>query len=342
MDERTPPRDLSRLKIDRSKPPEPSRWRPRAPFLVCGAAVVIALTVLLTGGSDEKEGSAVAASPSRVESVPPPPPLARPAGSLSASGYVVPQRKAAVASKATGRLAKLYVGEGDVVKAGQIIGALESGDLEAQLREKEANLAALEARIGFAQAELEEAGHERERASSLRRSGATSQNELERSLARHKKAEADLTASKANRDLGAAQLERAKVDLEYTKIVAPFDGTVLTKNADIGEVVAPFGSASNARAAIVTMADMSSLQVEADVSESNLSRVFVGQPCVISLDSFPDRKYKGVVEKIVPTVDRAKATVLTKIRFLDRDEHVIPEMSAKVVFEPGARANEKN
>ncbi|HEY4491088.1 MAG TPA: efflux RND transporter periplasmic adaptor subunit, partial [Acidobacteriota bacterium] len=109
-------------------------------------------------------------------------------------------------------------------------------------------------------------------------------------------------------------------------------GTVLTKSADVGEIVAPFGSAGNSKGAVVSLADMSSLQVEADVSESNIQRISLGQPCEVTLDAFPEKRYRGAVHMIVPTADRAKATVLTKVRFLDQDERVLPEMSAKVAF----------
>ena len=124
----------------------------------------------------------------------------------------------------------------------------------------------------------------------------------------------------------------AGVALDNTLIRAPFDGTVLTKDANVGEVVAPFGAASNSRGAVVTMADMSSLEVEADVSESNITRVKIGQPTDIVLDAYPEVRYQGYVSKIVPTADRAKATVLTKVRFKARDDRVLPEMSAKVAF----------
>jgi RND family efflux transporter MFP subunit len=120
--------------------------------------------------------------------------------------------------------------------------------------------------------------------------------------------------------------------MEYTRIRAPFDGTVLTKDADVGEVVAPFASSANSRGAVVSMADMGSLQVEADVSESNITRVSVGQPCEITLDAYPDTRYRGTVHKIVPTADRAKATVMTKVAFNRLDERVLPDMSAKVAF----------
>jgi RND family efflux transporter MFP subunit len=111
----------------------------------------------------------------------------------------------------------------------------------------------------------------------------------------------------------------------------------------VGEVVAPFGSAASAKAAVVTMADMDSIQIEADVSESNLEKIHTGQRCEITLDAYPDTKYDGVVEAIVPTVDRAKATVLTKIRIVNRDDRVLPEMSARVAFlsEPSGPADHK-
>ena len=150
--------------------------------------------------------------------------------------------------------------------------------------------------------------------------------------ARFKKATAELAAARSALEVGRSQLEKTKVDLEYTKIIAPFDGTVLTKDADVGEIVAPFGSSSSARAAIVTLADLKSLQVEADVSESNLSKVKVGQRVEIRIDSFPGVVYSGLVSKIVPTVDRAKGTVLVKISFDNLDDKVLPEMSAKVNF----------
>ncbi len=105
-----------------------------------------------------------------------------------------------------------------------------------------------------------------------------------------------------------------------------------TKYADVGEVVAPFGAAANARAAVVTMADLDSLMVEVDVAESNLDKVRLGQPGEISLDAIPDRRFPGQVHMIVPTADRTKATVLTKVKFLESDDRVLPEMSAKVAF----------
>lgn len=251
---------------------------------------------------------------------------------LYATGYVVASRQAAVASKATGRLKTLKVEEGDAVKEGDVLGVLENDDLLALVKEREASVEALQARIRFTEAELEDATLNRDRVVQLEKKKVVSRSEKDQALARYKKALSEVESAKANLSLAAAQLERTKVDLSYTFILAPFDGTVLTKNADVGEIVAPLGSSANARAAIVTIADMNSLEVEADVSEANITKIFVGQGCAITLDSYPGKPYKGKVSKIVPTVDRAKATVLTKIKFIDRDDKVIPEMSAKIAF----------
>jgi len=166
----------------------------------------------------------------------------------------------------------------------------------------------------------------------LLKEDALSRSVGDAALSRFKKATAELSAAKSSLEVGRSQLAKAQVDLEYTKIIAPFDGTVLTKDADVGEIVAPFGSSTSARAAIVTLADLKSLQVEADVSESNLSKVKMGQKVEIRIDSFPGVIYPGRVNKIVPTVDRAKGTVLVKISFDELDDKVLPEMSAKVNF----------
>jgi RND family efflux transporter MFP subunit len=129
-----------------------------------------------------------------------------------------------------------------------------------------------------------------------------------------------------------ATFEGTKVSVEYTLLRAPFDAVVLTKNADIGDIVTPLGAAANAKAAVVTIADMNSLQVEADVSESNLEQVKKGQPCEIQLDALPEKRFRGEVHMVIPTADRSKATVMVKVRFLDIDPRVLPEMSAKVAF----------
>lgn len=320
--------DLSKLRIARGESAaSPTSFRPKLrPWMA--APIVLLIMLFAFSGKDKKPTADSIAQPQlQLQKVAP-----SESGRLTATGYVVAQRRAAVASKGTGRLRELRAREGDKVKEGDIIAVIENEDIVAQIKQLEAQVAALDAQVAAVQADADEAARQFERVKKMRKETLSSQSDLEQAEARYRRSIAVLAGAKANVALAAAQLEKGKVELDYTLIRAPFDGTVLTKNADVGEIVAPFGSSATARAAVVTIADMNSLQVEADVSESNISRVTVGQPCEITLDSFPDKRYRGEVTKIVPTVDRAKATVLTKIKFLDIDASVLPEMSAKVIF----------
>jgi RND family efflux transporter MFP subunit len=159
----------------------------------------------------------------------------------------------------------------------------------------------------------------------LREQEFIAQAEYDVAEARYKRVVATIEAAKF-------AVREAEVAVENTRIVAPFDGTVLKKNADVGEIVAPLAGAASSKAAVVTIADMASLEVEADVSEANITRVIPEQSCEITLDAYPQQRYPGYVTKIVPTADRAKATVLVKIRFRAYDQKVLPEMSAKISF----------
>ncbi len=239
---------------------------------------------------------------------------------LVATGYVVAQVKAAVASKATGRLEQLNVEEGDQVKSGEVLAVLENGDVRADLQRARAALA-------VARADSSIAAIDRERVLGLIKTGSTTNDRVDAAQAAYERANAGVKVALAGVDY-------AEVAVENTIIRAPFDGTVLSKDADVGEMVAPFASASSSRGAVVTLADMSSLEVEADVSESNIYKVKVGQPCEIVLDAYPGVRYAGEVKKIVPTADRSRATVMTKIAFKNVDGRVLPEMSARVNFLP--------
>jgi RND family efflux transporter MFP subunit len=251
---------------------------------------------------------------------------------LNASGYVVAQRKAAVASKITGRLISLSVEEGSRVKTGEVIARLENEDSQAALNRAQANVNLARSTLDQAKAELEDAQLSYRRNEQLVAKGFVAQSTLDASEARYKGAKAGVAAQVAAIRAAEAALEEAKVLVEYANIRAPFDGVVLTKSADIGDIVTPLGAAANAKAAVVTMADMSSLQVEVDVSESNISQVRVGQSCDVRLDAFPDLRFRGGVHMIVPTADRTKASVLVKVAFKEVDPRILPEMSAKVAF----------
>ncbi|MFH1699453.1 MAG: efflux RND transporter periplasmic adaptor subunit [Candidatus Zixiibacteriota bacterium] len=239
---------------------------------------------------------------------------------LVATGYVVAQIKASVSSKATGRLISLNVEEGDMVRKGNVIARLENDDITA-------NLDLFKAYLRQYQADSIEAHLHYNRQKKLLDAGFATQEVFDQATAGFQKAIANVQA-------GNAQIRAAEVALENTIIRAPFDGTVLTKDADVGEMVAPLAASASSRGAVVTIADMSSLEVEADVSESNIQKVVPGQPCEIILDAYPSIKYSGFVKKIVPTADRSRATVMVKIAFREKNDGVLPEMSARVNFLP--------
>jgi RND family efflux transporter MFP subunit len=251
---------------------------------------------------------------------------------LNASGYVVAQRKAAVAAKTTSSLEWLGVEEGSRVRKGEVIARLEGKDVVAARQQAAANLKVAAANLNQAKAELHDATLAYKRQKELLEEGIVAKADFDAAEARYKKATAGVAGGESAVKASMAALREADVAVEYTLIRAPFDAVVLTKNADVGDIITPLGAAANAKASVVTIADMGSLQVEADVSESNLEKIRVGQPCEISLDALPDDRFRGKVHMIVPTADRSKATVMVKVRFVDVDRRVLPEMSAMVAF----------
>ncbi|MBN8704951.1 MAG: efflux RND transporter periplasmic adaptor subunit [Bacteroidetes bacterium] len=315
--------DLSFLKINRNQPEPASgngKW-----FVLAGSAVLLILLVwfLTSNGSSAgpvETGVAILSTPAQENSV------------MVASGYIVAQRKAAVASKGTGRLETLLVIEGDKVVQGQLIGRIESQDVEAVLDQAKANLNMSIAGLTTAQTELEESKLNLERSKSLFDRNLISKSEHENAEFRNRRAVSGLASATAGIEVAKAAVRSAEVGVENTNIRAPFTGVVLTKNANVGEVISPFGAAAGSRGNVVMMADMTSLEVEAEVSESNIQKITEGMACEIMLEAYPDSRYQGFVNKVVPTADRAKATVLTKVRFRKTDEKVLPEMRAKVNF----------
>ncbi len=251
---------------------------------------------------------------------------------LNASGYVVADRKSAVASKVTGRLVYLGVEEGSPVKEGQIIARLENRDALAARDRAMANVAVARYNLQQAQAELTNAELDYERKKTLAEKGTIARSVFDTAEARYRTAQAAVEALTAAQRAAEAALEEARVLLDYTNIRAPFDAVVLTKNADIGDIVTPLAATADAKAAVVTIADMDSLLAEVDVSESNIIQVKVGQPCEIRLDAFADTRFPGRVHMVLPTADRSKASVTVKVAFRDKDPGILPEMSAKVAF----------
>ena len=317
--------DLSKLRINRGGATGVPAPRRRVPSWLIGAVIV---AVLAAAYLVRSLNAPLAVEPATVSSAYPSLSFMQ----LNATGYVVAQRKAAVASKATGRLEWLGVREGSRVKQGEIIARLENRDVTAAMEQAAAGIKVAQANLEQGQAELNEAGRNFERSRDLLAKNFVSQAAHDTAAARFEKARAAISGNKASIAVAQANHRAAQVAVEQTLIRAPFEGVVLTKNANVGDVITPFSSALGSQAAVVTMADMSTLEVEADVSESNLGKVRLDQPCEIQLDALPDVRFRGRLLRLVPTVDRAKATVMAKIRFEQLDPRILPEMSAKVAF----------
>ena len=318
-----PDHNLDRLKIDRSPAaaaPRRRTWIRYAALASVIAAAVAGAAIVLTGRPTVETATVTSVYPFQNDTL------------LNATGYVVPQRKASVASKAQGRVEWLGVLEGTRVKKNEIIARLESRDVEAALDQALAQVKVAEANLALQQAELRDAEASFHRTAILVPKGALPAAQYDADLARLNKARAAVSSNRATIASAQANARAARVAVDQTVIRAPFDGVVIVKHANVGDNITPFSSASDSKGAVVTIADMDTLEVEADVAESNIAGIHVDQPCQIQLDALPDVRLAGRVSRIVPTVDRSKATVLVKVRFVDRDPRVLPDMSAKIAF----------
>ena len=320
---------LQQLSIDRSSPGI-ARKRHWGRWIAAGLAVAAAAGFALRPGKTEVQVTSVVTTyPSQQYA------------QLTASGYVVAQRRAAVASKATGRLVWLNVREGSQVKQGEVLARLDASDVQAAIAQAQAGIAQAQAGVAQAMVERVNAEGDLRRTQGLQAQGFVSPQSVDAVTTRVNAAKAAVLSAEAAVAVSRAQLRVQQVNQDFTEIRAPFDGVVLVKNANVGDIITPFSSAAGSQGAVVTMADMRTLEVEADVSESNLAKARTGQPVEITLDALPGVRFRGSVVGIVPTVDRAKATVMTKIRFEKLDERILPEMSAKVTILSQAATDEE-
>jgi RND family efflux transporter MFP subunit len=308
--------DLASLRIDREQPAG-SPWRKKALLFFIPAVLVLGALYFLRirQAFSAPEVSTVKAQIGQAGQAS--------AGSavLTASGYVVARRKAVVSAKIQGRLSDLRVEEGSKVREGEVIARLESVDYEAQVQRSKAQ-------VQRAEADLSEARRQTRVAESLSREAVLSRDELEASQSRVKVAEANLSQAKADQEFATAQLQN-------TLIRAPFTGVVVKKMAEVGESVAPIPpgvNLSTSSGAIVALADLATLEVEADVAEANVARLADEQPAEVTVEAFPQDHYKAILRQVIPTADRTKATVQVKVTILDKDPKLKPEMSAKVTF----------
>jgi HlyD family secretion protein len=307
--------ELASLKIDRSRPRR-SPWRWPLLLLVPAVLALFALYALRAQQAfSAPEVETTVASVTRDVSPSAGTPI------LTASGYVVARRKAVVSAKIQGRLAELRVEEGSEVKKGEVLARLESNDYEASVERARAS-------VQRAEADLAEQQRQLRLATELAKEDVLAEDQREAAASRVRIADADLAQAKADADFAEAQLQN-------TVIRAPFAGVVVKKMAEVGESVAPIPpgvNISTSSGAIVALADLATLEVEADVAEANVAKVASGQPAEVTVEAIPNRRYKAVLRQVIPTADRTKATVMVKVTILDKDKDLKPEMSAKVTF----------
>ena len=316
---------LSRLAIDRTAV-VPRRRRPlwKRWWVWTIALIVLAAVALFIGRRNAPQAVEIATVAAAYPSAS--------VAALNATGRVVAARRASVSSKGTGRLEWLGVQEGQRVTEGDIIARLENRDVAAEREQAAAQVQVARANLAQGQADLEDAAAAYKRAQDLAQQKFIAGSALDTAEARYNKSRAAIDTLKAQITVAQANHRAADVAFDQTLIRAPFTGMVLTKSANVGDIVTPFSAAAGTTGAVVTMADMETLEVEADVSEASIAKITVGQPAEIQLDAFPDLRLLGEVSRIVPTVDRAKATLLVKVKFVERDPRVLPDMSAKIAF----------
>jgi RND family efflux transporter MFP subunit len=323
--------DLSKLRIDRDPPPEIRRAFGRN-LAIAGVAVVLVIAALLFARSRStvavetivatpvSSGGGSAGGPA--------------ATSVTANGYVVARVRAAVSAKIPGRIASLTVDGGSEVQRGQVIARLENADYAAAVAEARANLASARAQLTEAVTERDQSARESRRVNQIHgeHPELVSAQDAEAAQSRADQAAARAGSAQARVESADAALRFAQATLENTYIRAPFTGTVLRKEAEVGEVVAPSVGGGLTRGAVVTMADLASLEVEVDVNEAYIGRVRHGQPARITLDAYQDTSFRGTVRQVVPTADRQRATVQVKVSIVDHDSRILPEMGARVDF----------
>ena len=290
---------LNNLRIDRSAQSEPAE----IPYKNIAVASVVCLIVFFGISSFFSEEEIIEVSIFSVKSLDDSDNSS--VSLLDASGYVVARRKATVSSKITGKVLEVFIEEGDYVSKGQVLAQLDDSTSQAELN--------------YASSQFDEAKRIYNRTREL--------------IAGNLASQASLDAAGAQMDGLEALLAVRKQVVNDMKIRAPFGGVVVYKAAQPGEMISPVSAGGGSiRTGIGTIVDMDSLEIEVDVNEAFINRVQAGQPVVANLNAYPKWDIASEVIAIIPTADRNKATVRVRIRLLDKDERVLPDMGARVSF----------
>ncbi len=333
----SPVGDLSRLRINRDAPPR-RRWLPWVALVVILAA---AAAVYPKARAYLAQRQAPEVDVARATQV-----VAAAGGStdlpvLVATGYVVARRSSDVGVKTGGRLARLKFEEGTRVRKGEVIAEIEHADIEAQLEASRRSVAEAEAQLTQAIASRDEDLRMLERQRALMQDGITTTAALTAAQAASAVSAARVTSSEAAIASARARVRVTEEAVENTNVRAPFDGVVIKKRAEVGETVSPFGVAGQAAregGAIATIADLSELEVQTEVSENSVAKLTAAMGAEVKLQAYQDQVYQGRLRQIFPSADRAKSIVEVRVTILNADAQVKPEMTASVTFQE-KRAN---
>ena len=261
---------------------------------------------------------------------------------LNASGYVTARRQATVSSKVTGKITEVMVEEGMKVTAGQVLARLDETNVTANLRLAEAQRRVAMSSLAETRVRVEEARRDLRRTRDLLGSGIATESQLDRDEAALQALEARLVRQQDEITVTEREVSRWVQQLEDIVIRAPFDGVVIAKNAQPGEMISPISAGGGyTRTGICTVVDMDSLEIEVDVNESNINRVKPGQPVAAVLDAYPEWQIPARVIAIIPAADRQKATVKVRIGFESLEERILPDMGVKVAFQSGHPADSR-
>lgn len=330
---------LNQLRLDREEPAlERLVWRPR--FLIAGliaAAGVAAFVGMRFAAAPAERGQPGVAA---AEEAAPPKAAASEAAPgasiLDASGYVVARRAATVSAKITGKVVAVLIEEGQRVEADEIIARLDDANARAQVAQATAQVEQQRANLMAASVALANARPTFDRSERQFAAKVISAQAFDDAKAGYDAAQAQSAVAARALAVAEANLAVMQRALDDTVVRAPFGGIVTVKAAQQGEMVSPISAGGGfTRTGIGTIVDMESLEVEVDVSENFISRVAGGQPVAITLNAYPDRRIPGRVIAIIPTADRAKATVKVRVGFDERGTDVLPEMGARVAFFSG-------
>lgn len=328
----TPPRDLSSLRIeDRSRSGGKASKRLRLFAAALGGLVVLGGLFLALRPQRPLVEVAAAQPASHSEAM----------TLLNASGYVTPRRRATVAAKVTGRVEQIFAEEGLHVKAGQVLAELDCSQSRAALASAITDRDAAAAALSDLEVQLGNADRELKRAQGLRAAGVNSEQALDTARTTDDSLRSKIALTKEQTRAAAAKIDVAQQDVENCTVRSPFDGIVVSKDAQRGEIVSPISAGGGfTRTGIATVVDMKSIEVEVDVNEAYIARVRPGQKAMSTLDAYPDWQIPSTVRTVIPTADRQKATVKVRVAFDKLDPRILPDMGVKVAFlsdEPAAK-----